>query len=343
MPPSRSIGALIGNRYEVVGYLGGGTFGEVYSVIDRHQNDRVALKLLGTLAGTSVWDEAQILTRLRGPYIVDVRNADIDAGVPYVVTELARHGSADTAMDPIGVPPAQAVRWARQACRGTSRTHAENLVHRDIKPGNLFLTAAGEARLGDFGIAALMDANGRASAGGTIVTMAPEVAAGGPTTVASDVYSLGATLYALLAGRYAHQLPDPLACRNSVINDPPPPLRDFAPHVSLALGQRVAKAMERAPTDRYATPADFDAALGTMPEPIRRWRRTDEHTGHDACWRGEARGRTDVTVCLVPVGTRWEVLTLHQPNGRRINAACRPPAPRSAVPRNVRAAIAAAS
>jgi eukaryotic-like serine/threonine-protein kinase len=318
---------MIANRYELQGYLGSGGYGEVYRVRDHHLNTTVALKLLQRLAGTNVWAEAQMLMELRSQYILEVRNADIDAGVPFLVTALAAGGSANVPMDPIGVAPEQAVRWVRHACRGAARTHDAGLLHRDIKPHNVFLDASREAQLGDFGIAILMDANGEAAPGGTPVTMAPEVAAGGNTSVASDVYSLGATLYGLLSGRYSNALGDP-------------PLRDLAPHVPQALAQRVHKAIARDPADRFKRPADFDAALGDLPAAYRRnWRRTDEHGGHLACFRGEAAGKTDATVCAVAVGTRWEVVAQHQPSRRRITTACRPPAPRSAIARNLRAAM----
>lgn len=323
-----SAGTLIDSRYEVRGYLGGGGFGEVYRVVDRHLDTTVALKLLRAFAGTNVWAEAQALMQLRSPYILEVRNADIDAGLPYLVTALAANGSAEAPMNPIGVPPDAAVRWVRHACRGAARTHAAGLLHRDIKPHNLFLTAANEAQLGDFGIAVFMDANGEASPHGTPATRAPEVSAGANTTISSDVYSLGATLYALLSGGY----PDPAGGG--------PPLRDAAPHVSQALAQRVQRAISPTPAARYATAAEFDAALGDLPTGTRTWRRTDEHSGHACCFRGEAPGKAAATVCLVPAGARWEVLGSHQPTGRRISAACRPPAPQSAIARNLRAAMA---
>lgn len=322
-------GTIIDARYEVKAYLGGGTYGEVYEVYDHNLGATFALKLVKqVLSGGNAWAEAQILMQLASPYILEVQNADVVAGVPYLVTALAANGSTDEIIGTTGVPPDQAVRFLRHACRGASRTHSARLLHRDIKPANLFLTAAGEAQLGDFGIAVLMDPNDEGSPLGTPVTRAPEVTAGGNTSVASDVYSLGATLYALLSGEYSNAVGDP-------------PLRDVAPHVSQALAQRVQKATAPNPTDRYSTPADFDAALGGLPPVPRRWRRTDEHHGHEACWRGDADGKTAATVCLVAVGPRWEVVGAHQPSGRNISAACRPAAPSSQVPRNVRAAIAA--
>src|ERR1700735_5353836 len=100
MPP------LIANRYDVIRRLGGGSFGEVFEVEDQYQGGRLALKLLEASNLTEAWSEAEILTRLRSPYILEVRNADIDeSGVPFLVTELASNGSADNAMEPLPVSP----------------------------------------------------------------------------------------------------------------------------------------------------------------------------------------------------------------------------------------------
>jgi eukaryotic-like serine/threonine-protein kinase len=257
-------------RYQILARIGGGTFGEVFRAVDTHQGDVVAVKLLKLINPLRPWQEAEILTQLASPYILKVRNADIVAGQPYIVTELAQHGSTADRMRPIGVPPELAVRWIRAACRGAARAHDAALVHRDIKPENIFLTAETDAVLGDFGIAELVDATGHASWGGTTETMAPEVAAGGQTSVRSDVYSLGASLYALLAGRFAHQGSDDAAVTAAVVAGPGPDIRDVAPNVSLVLAARVRQAMARAEVDRYPDAAAFDAALG-LPAPSRAW------------------------------------------------------------------------
>jgi serine/threonine-protein kinase len=321
-----AVGTLIDGRYEVLGFLGKGGYGEVYRVRDHYLNTIVALKLVVGVPVRNVWAEAQALMRLRSDYILEVRNADLVAGTPYLVTELAAHGSADAAMAPVGVHPELAVRWIRHACRGAARTHADRLLHRDIKPHNVFLTATGNAQLGDFGIAVLMDPNGEGPALGTPVTKAPEVVTGGNTSVQSDVFSLGASLYALLAGVF------PLQVGNAA-------LRDVAPHIPRALAERVGKAMATNPRDRYQSASEFDSALGDLPAVERRWVRTDEHLGHTRCYRGSAKGKADATVCLVPAGTRWAVEARHASSGNRITKACRKPAPQSAIARNLRAAM----
>ena len=311
-------GHIIGGRYRVQRFLGPGASGEVYEAFDIRQQEVIAIKLLKGPPAGGQWLEAQVLTQLRSPrYILPVRNADIAAGVAYITTELALHGSAADRMRPIGVPPGTAVNWVRAACRGTARTHDAGLLHRDIKPDNLFLRADGEALLGDFGLAALVDATGSAGPDGTPQTVAPEVP-GGRTTVASDVYSLGATLYALLAGRYAHNNGDLAKCLAELAAGPGPRLRDLAPHVGQALAKRVEKAVERNPADRYANPIEFDAALGSIPRDPRAWVRTDEHANHDRCYRGTAKGAVAATVCAAPVGPRFEIQARHQPSNRRI-------------------------
>jgi serine/threonine-protein kinase len=332
-------GTVIGGRYVVQTLLGRGSFGEVYKVADGNQGGEYALKLFLPLPGTNVWHEAQILTQLESDYILPVRNADIASGVPYVVTDIAAYGTAADHLSPIGVVPDRAVHWTRAACRGTTRTHDAGLLHRDIKPGNLFLTATGDALLGDFGLAHLQDAFGNAPPGGTPVTEAPEVAAGNPATVRSDVYSLGATLYALLAGRYAHDGPDIPACLAALAAGPGPALRDIAPHVGQALAQRVARAMDRDPAARYASASAFDAALGQLPKQTRRWARTDEHPGHLGCWRGTAAKASAVTVCAIASGPHCGVEARYQPSGKKIIAACRAAAPLRLLSRNLRAAM----
>lgn len=329
-------GTHIAGRYEVIARIGGGASGNVYRVLDHYQQSEFALKLLGR--STVTWDEAQILTQLQSDFILPIRNADIDGGVRFIVSDLAAKGSTDAHMAPLGVDPALAIRWVRAAARGATRAHDAGLLHRDIKPGNVFLTADDRAVLGDFGLAKTMDAAGTTDREGTPQTVAPEVAhPSGRCSVRSDVYSLGATLYALLAGRYGHQgqRADVIA---AVLAGPPPRLREVAPHVSKALADRVEKAMARNPADRYATPAEFDAALGSLPAATQ-WRRTDEHPAHHRCWSTDRPGGKAITVCAVASGNGFEVEVRHQPSGVRIVAACRPRRSATLLPAAVRTAI----
>lgn len=243
-PTALPRGAVINQRYEVLDKLGQGANGVVYRVRDHTQNMVVALKLIPVADPLTAWDEAHVLTGLRGQYMLPILNADLASGMPFIVTEVARHGSAaDGLRAGVGVAIDRAVRWVQQACRGTARVHDVGLLHTDIKPDNLFIDDDGDALVADLGLACLRDAAGRGHFAGTPPTMAPEVAGvvvtvpqsewglQRPTSVASDVYSLGATLYWLIAGRPPFEGADPIACMTAVAAGPPPSIRDLAPHV----------------------------------------------------------------------------------------------------------------
>lgn len=328
-------GYLIGARYEVLRLLGRGSHGVVYEVFDHRTQQTSALKFLSMVNPTAPWAEAQVLVGLEGEFVLPVRNAHEELGVPYIVTEVARHGTVEGRIPTgVGVPTDQAIRWVQQACRGAARVHDRGLLHNDIKPENLFLTAEDEVLLGDFGIASLRDHSGHGTFGGTPETMAPEVALVGatvpqsdwsqhrPTSISSDVYSLGATLYWLLAGRPAHRDPiGSMATITAVVAGPPPDLLDIAPHVPRGVRDIVQKAMARDPANRFDGPGPLDAAFGRRAHQARTWTRTGPHAGHLTCFEGTASSKGDLTVCAVPVGpvSKHEIQVRHTSSGRRVN------------------------
>lgn len=317
---SAAIGSMVAGRYRVEQSLGRGTYGEVYRVWDTHQAQSVALKLIdpAKIAGWP-WDEASRLTRLRSDFILPIWNADIVSGVPYIVTDVAQHGSVDLLVNRGPLAPRVAVQTIRDAARGVARTHDDGVVHRDIKLENLFVGGDGRTMLGDFGLAHPLDANGEAPRDGTPVTAAPEVLAGAPTTRASDIYSLGACLYACLAGAYAYndKAKNRAELAALVAAGPPPSIRDVAPTVGRLLSRAVESAMSRDPSQRPSA-AELDGELGRIQ--IERDWMVDAHPGHDTCW--ESPGNSALHVCTIAAGRRTEILVTHQPSGRRILAHC---------------------
>jgi serine/threonine-protein kinase len=327
--------------------------GVVYEVRDHHQNEISALKFILAPLPVVGWREAQILTGLRGEFILPVRNAELaSGGVPFIVTAVAPRTVAKVMQPDIGVDVDRAVQWVRQATRGVARIHDAGLLHNDIKPENLFLDGNDSVLVGDLGVACLRDASGAGHFAGTAETMAPEVASIGatvpppnwpahrPTTVASDVYSLGATLYWLLAGVPPFTVPgDGIATMRSVVAGPPPWIRDVAPHVSRALADRIERAMNRDPADRYSSVAEFDAALGNLPSVVRRWNRVPRHSGHTDCFIGIGHG-SDLGVCAVTTGVRTQhrIEIRHAASGRRVNPWPLVSTPRS-LPRALRTAF----
>jgi eukaryotic-like serine/threonine-protein kinase len=257
----------------------------------------------------------------------------------FLATELARHGTLQdrlAAAGERGLDLDEVIRWTRHACFGVARAHDLRLLHNDLKPGNLFLNAEEECLVGDFGCATLIPA-GMATVqphGATPETTAPEIAASWGTRAASasilsDVYSLGATAVCLLAARPPHDLtgmPDVASKMAIVATQPAAVLRDLAPHVPKAVVTAIDTAIKRSPGDRYQTVTDFAAALGRRPAAARRWRRTDEHLGHLACWRGEPRGAGSTYVLCLERGSRpsqCTITTVHAGSGRRVSLGCR--------------------
>ena len=323
-------GELFDDRYRLQELIGQGGFGEVWRAVDTYRSNEpaleshtVALKLIKTRDRSATWQEASILTALKSDHILEVNNADVYVDVPYIDTDLAAT-SLDKRAIPLGAESEQAVAWMRRALRGLELCHQHRLLHRDVKPGNIFLTESGSAKLGDFGNVALMDASGRADVGGDHLIWAPEFFRGASASAASDIYAAGVTLYALLAGRMPYtgftQVTD---LAEAVAKGAHQPLRDVAPHVSMALADKVKIAMSVDPTDRYASAADFDNALA-LQSRARRFIPTAVHTGHLRCWTAVGRG-ADVHVCAIQGATARQVsiVTAHADSGRRITRLCR--------------------
>ena len=328
LPSTMPVGSRIHNRYRILGHIGGGANGQVYRVFDERQRNEVALKMLDPTKKPpgGWWVEAEFLTVLRGDYILPILNADDEAGVPFIVTEIMDNGStADRITAGIGLPVDQAATWVQQACSGVARIHDKNIVHTDIKPANLFLDKDYKVLVGDFGLVCPMDAIGNGHPTGSAETLAPEVFTTGVTNVRTDVYSLGATLYQLIAGHWLNPaltgLTDPKVVYPIVASHVPTPIGNVAPHVPVGLRTIIMKAVDPDPANRYVTPAEFAAAIGGRTKQRRSWTRNTPCSGHTMCFTGTRPGANTYRVCAVPtgVGGRHQIQASHHPSGRRIN------------------------
>jgi eukaryotic-like serine/threonine-protein kinase len=335
-----AVGQMIGGRYEVQRVLKPGGQGEVYEVLDTFQKVVGVMKLIDTtLLPGGIWDEAQVLQQLADDHILKILNADVTGGQPYIVTALAEHGTLKDRLDAaggLGLPVDRVVDWLRQASIGVARAHDAMLVHNDLKPENLFLSAKGECLVGDFGLASLVPKPPLmgVARGATPTTAAPEVAAGWPpngpppASFQTDVYSLGATGYWLLAGRPpvdVDNIPAFAAKMAAAAAQIPPRLRDVAPHVPASVAAVIEKAISHDPADRYATVNELDAALGSRSIPRRKWERTNQHPGHLGCWRGEESGKSTYVLCLRngSTSTMCRVTTVHESSGHRVPGGAR--------------------
>lgn len=322
------VGARIHNRYVVLAHLGGGVNGEVYRVSDDRQRIEVALKMLDPARRPpgGWYVEAEFLTQLRGDFILPILNADDEAGVPFIVTEVMANGStADHIQPEVGVAVDKAATWVQQACAGVSRIHDRRVLHNDIKPANLFLDKHENVLVGDFGLVCPMDRAGNGHPAGSTETLAPEIITTGVTNARTDVYSLGATLYELIAGHWLNpamtSVTDTKIAYPIVAAHVPTPIGNIAPHVSVGLRAIIMKAVDPNPANRFANPAQLGAAIGARTKPRRTWTRTTPCAGHSMCFVGTRTGANAYQVCAVPIGLRGghEIQSRHVQSGQRLN------------------------
>lgn len=324
------IGLLINRRYEILDFLGATNSG--HSVLlcrDTFETGEVAVKAL-TSRTQEVWAEAQHLRQLQDDHVLPIRNAFMDAGSAFLVTDVAHFGTVQDEIErnPHGLSLAEAIRWVRHACQGVQRTHSHGLVHNDVKPANLFLNSKRECLLGDFEMASLMDKDGTAHAHGfSHMTVAPEVLLAYQASPRSDVYSLGATAYWMVTGTPPHppeHAKDDLTLDGWFQSTGPTPIQFLAPNVPSGVVTAIEKAMARDPKKRFAGPADFASALARAKLLKRVWERVDVHDSHEGCWRGTAAGQT-VLVCLEADSDpkRRIIAVVYEKSNRRVTKECR--------------------
>ncbi|MGW5672013.1 serine/threonine-protein kinase, partial [Micromonospora sp. NPDC003776] len=262
---------LLDGRYQSEELLGSGGAGEVWRGRDLRLDRPVAIKLLAAgldePAAAERFDrEARTAARLTHPHIVGVYDFGSEADDSYLVMELVEGRTVAELIADGPLAVGQAVAIAVQACDGIAAAHAAEVVHRDVKPGNLIVTPAGTVKICDFGIARLPAAaghdtlSGPATKLGTSSYMAPEQALGRPVDPRTDLYGLGCTLYAMLAGRPPFT-GDPIDVLDQHVNAPPPPLRDHRPDVSAELDLLVAELLAKDPVDR---PTDATTVRGRL-------------------------------------------------------------------------------
>ena len=263
----------LGTRYRIDRELGRGGMAHVYLARDlRHDRD-VALKVLrpevaSTLGTERFLREIRIEASLQHPHILPLHDSGIAGGLlyyvmPYVSGETLR----DRLAREIQLPVADALRITGEVADALSYAHGQNVVHRDIKPGNILLSDD-HAVVADFGIArAVTAAAGEQVTEGGIALGTPEYMspeqAMGETSVdgRSDVYALGCVLYEMLVGEppFRGRTVQAILARHR--NDPPPPLRVTRPQVPPAIEAAVMTALAKVPADRFATAHEFSLAL----------------------------------------------------------------------------------
>ena len=254
------VGRVVGG-YRILDRLGRGAMGTVYKANQTSLNRVVALKILSPKVAADpafvkrFQSEAQAAGRLNHPNVVQVYDVGQDQGLHYYSMEYIENGTVEDLLRKQGRLDAElAVDVLLDAAKGLVFAEKKGLVHRDIKPANLMINGEGVVKIADLGLAHDMGSGSRGDEPifGTPHFISPEQAQGRPVDARSDLYSLGATAYFLLAGQTPFDGENVQEIVRKQIEEDAPPLRDKRPDASAAVCEIVAKLMRKDPADRYA-------------------------------------------------------------------------------------------
>ena len=286
------------SHYRIEEKLGEGGMGIVYRAVDAHLGRSVAIKVLPPHAvGDSErkWRfvrEAKSASALNHPNIVtihDIDSASSDAGetVDFIAMEYVEGESLAKRIERGRLKVEDALDCAVQVASALAAAHAAGIVHRDIKPANIMVTPGGSIKVLDFGLAKLVEPSGRADEAaptmtspyslpaqtrqgtvlGTLAYMSPEQAEGKPVDARTDVFSLGAVVYELLAGRRPFEGDSQIATITAILRDDPPALKTFRSDVPPSVERILRRALAKKPDDRYSSAAEMRDELERIRRP----------------------------------------------------------------------------
>jgi hypothetical protein len=266
--------------YEVTGLVGRGGAGIVLKGFDPSLNRFVAIKVLGPHLASSVAArrrfarEARATAAVSHEHVVAIHGVDEANGLPYLVMEYVAGISLQERLDRAGpLELEEVLRIGAQVASGLAAAHAQGLVHRDVKPGNILLESGIErVKITDFGLARAADDASLTQSGsvaGTPQYMAPEQARGDAVDHRADLFSLGSVLYAMCAGRAPFRASSTLAVLRRVCEDEPRPLRDVNPEVPEWLVAIIATLHAKDPAERFQSAGEVARLLGRCLAHVR--------------------------------------------------------------------------
>ena len=275
-------------KYSILDVAGRGAMGVVYVGHDPFINRKVAIKvcsssqdpeddkeMVATRAKRIFFNEAQAAGTLDHPNILRVYDAgEGDDGEPYIVMEYVPGGATlKPNCDPENLLPIpEVIEIGHKCAKALDYAHRRGVLHRDIKPANIMVNEEGEPKIGDFGIAQQMHADGTQlmTAVGSPRYMSPEQASDETLNGQTDLYSLGVTLYELLAGRPPYDANALAALMLAITTKDPIPIRSVRPEIPEELAEVVHRAMARSLAERYQTGGEMAEALARLLDHVTR-------------------------------------------------------------------------
>jgi serine/threonine protein kinase len=272
-------------QYKIVSKIGEGGMGEVWRARDTKLGRDVAIKVLPAAFAANeerlrrFEQEAQAAGALNHPNILVVYHIGTHEGAPYVVTELLEGESLRDRLNDGAITQRKAVDYAVQIAHGLAAAHEKGIVHRDLKPDNLFITNDDRVKILDFGLAKLVQTTtdipqteiatrrvhtDPGTVMGTAGYMSPEQVRGRAVDHRSDIFSFGAVLYEMLAGKRAFRGDSAVETLNAILKEEPQELTNSNPNVAPALERVVWHCLEKSPDRRFQSATDIAFALESL-------------------------------------------------------------------------------
>lgn len=255
------INEIIDDRYKVLSVLGSGGMATVYKAHDLITDKDVAVKMMkmddvnDKVSLSRFEREARAAASLNQQNIVKVINVGSYHGLPYMVHELVQGQTLKQVLDVRGkFSFLEACDIMYQLCSAVLYAHQHGVIHRDIKPQNIFLTRDGTIKLGDFGIATFQNATHVTRDGhiiGSVQYMAPEIAHGDPASERSDIYSMGITFFELITGWVPFDDTNLTTVALMQVKEKFPSVKKYNPKTPKCIESIIYRACQKDPQDRY--------------------------------------------------------------------------------------------
>jgi predicted Zn-dependent protease len=308
--------------YVIVGPIGTGGMGEVFKARDERLARFVALKVLHTPTATdaSLRDrfqrEARAVAALSHPNIVTIFSIEEHDGSPFLTMELLEGQTLTELLTPGGAPLATFLRIAIPLADAVAAAHARGITHRDLKPGNVMVTADGHLKVLDFGLARLTEApagateftsvateqlTGHGQILGTVAYMSPEQAEGKAIDHRSDIFSLGIILYELATGRKPFTGETNVALLSSILRDTPPLVSDVNPAMPGEIARLIRRCLEKNPAQRLQSCVDLKHELEDVRSELSGSRAASRSAPSLASPGVRQRSRLMVAACVLAV------------------------------------------